>query len=273
MNKFFKGDCKYILCILFLVFIILFGISNRFSNETYIMQKDLPAKNYIKNLIKKENYIQKKVNNLNIYYTEKDFTYTDMILRVFDVYYPLISSDFDISITYQVDIILWPTKNDMACLLNMEEDEVPMGAYYAGVLNILSPDLWIESKAESDIKDIFLEEGPLVHELCHFALDKKLSGRYSLWFTEGIALYYEKKYINFEWRTDLKNAGKKITLDELRNSFEFLNEEVAYRRSYDIIQSIVDEKGEEALQSIIKEMTYNSFENAYKKVMKKSPVF
>ena len=274
MDKMLNTRCKYILCILFLIFIILFGLANKFSNKSYIMQKSLSGKKHIAYLIQNGQYNHRMGKYINLYYTQKDLAYTDMIVRALDVYYPMLTSDFNTDLLYQVDVILWPTRSDMASLLNMDEESVPMGAYYAGVLNILSPDLWIESTRESDIKDIFLEEGPVVHELCHFVLDKKLSGQYPLWFTEGVALYYEKKYINFEWRDDLKEASKKITLDELRNSFEFLNEEEAYRRSYEIIQTIVNENGEDALQNIISEMMYNnSFEKAYKKVIKKEPSF
>ena len=48
-----------------------------------------------------------------------------------------------------------------------------MGAYCNGILSVLSPDLWVDSDNEVVIRERFMEDGPVVHELTHLVLDKK----------------------------------------------------------------------------------------------------
>ena len=42
-------------------------------------------------------------------------------------------------------------------------------------------------------KDDFLERGPVVDEMIHFAVDDKTKGNCEQFLSEGIALYYERK--------------------------------------------------------------------------------
>lgn len=190
-----------------------------------------------------------KEGKYSILYFTKYSPYIDLILRVTDTYYPLIANDFQYSAQKKVELLLYDNEEKLSKALNVKT--IPMGAYYGGMIHILEPQLWTSETTESKITDDFLENGPIIHELIHFVIDEKMHGEYSLWFTEGVALYYEKKYTGFEWRKDLKEKSKTITLEQLEKKFVYLDSAIAYRKSYDIINELVKKIGESGLQSMI----------------------
>lgn len=197
-----------------------------------------------------------------------------MIQRVADSYFPAIQGDFQWDRKEKLDFILFHDKAAMAKVLHMEiaEDKeanttrrlqkeqriknktLPMGAYYENKILVLSPSLWTQESHDAMGLDEFLEKGPVVHEMVHFALDEKVSGTYPLWLTEGVALYYEKKYIGVEWRPDLEEECKDISMEDLGYRFRQLPAATAYRRSYELIADFVEKKGEQALQEYIEGM-------------------
>lgn len=185
----------------------------------------------------------------SIVYFTKNSPYIDLIIRVADTYYPLVTNDFQYTPNKKAEFLLYNDKQLLSKALNVKT--VPMGAYYGGIIHILEPQFWTDETTESKITDDFLENGPIIHELIHFVMDEKMHGDYSLWFTEGVALYYEKKYTGFEWRKDLKEKSKTITLEQLEKNFVYLDSATAYRKSYDIVNELVKKIGESGLQSVI----------------------
>lgn len=194
-----------------------------------------------------------------------------MIQRVADTYFPAIQGDFQWDRKEKLDFILFHDKAAMAKVLHMEIVEekessimqqerriknktLPMGAYYDNKILVLSPSLWTQASQDAMGLDEFLEKGPVVHEMVHFALDEKVAGTYPLWLTEGVALYYEKKYIGVEWRPDLEKECKDISMEDLEYRFRQLPAATAYRRAYELIANFVEKKGEQALQEYIEGM-------------------
>ncbi len=221
---------------------------------------------------KQNNFKVKSTYYSRIYYSPCDEDYIPTVMLTLDLYFPLLAKDFGIDSKNEkpVTVVVYPDFEMMASLLETNIKNVPMGVYHAGVINILSPRLWTNKISETDIKDRFLKEGPLVHELAHYFLDVKTNGNYPLWFTEGVALFYENKYTGFVWRNDLKESSKSIRLETLTKSFRKLDEGKAYRRSYDIINKIVEQSGEQNLQKIIEKMSEGkSFQSALHYVFKK----
>lgn len=212
--------------------------------------------------------------NAEIYYNPKNTEYKDMILRMVETYYPLIINDFKYKPAQKAKIILYSSKSEMAKSLKMTVKNVPMGAYYKGVLSILSPELWVESDSDVVIREKFMEDGPVVHELVHLVLDNVMEGKYPLWFTEGVALYYEYKYLNFQWRSDLSQSAQKITLEMLEKDFKSIDNGPSYRKSFEIIKYIVDTYSEAGLQRLISEMKNNAdFQSSYQKVFNSKPIW
>jgi hypothetical protein len=187
----------------------------------------------------------------DIYYTAADRDYVETVAQCLDFYAPLIYADFALDDRPSVSVVLYPSAQAMAKTLAVDAASPPMGLYSGGVIHVLSPSAWIVRGTESHVKERFVKEGPLLHELAHLATDIKTGGNYSVWLTEGVALYYENKYAAFEWRADLKEESAALSIGDLENNFRGLDEAKAYRRSFDIVNDYVAANSEQALQAAL----------------------
>jgi len=230
--------------------IVLFSILflNKFNCLFYKAERNILSKISIKEVSDYELFENK---NMKLYYTKNDIEYINLIKIIVDTYYPLLLKDFEIQCP-KPTFILYPDKSSFCNAVKVDKDNIPMGVFYGGVIHIISPMCWIDENNEANCKDIFLKQGPIIHELTHYLLDMKTNGNYDIWFTEGMALYYEYKYTGYEWQKNLKNEASKITLQQLKKDFYNLDEALAYRKSFDIINEMVENKGEKALQSVCK---------------------
>lgn len=139
-----------------------------------------------------------------------------------------------------------------------------MGMYNLGVIHVLSPKAYLseEQVAEKD----FEKGGPILHEYVHSIIDEKSGGNLELWLTEGIALYEEYAVDGVEWSPGYV-YGSYFTADELRKSFGSLEENQAYRQSFDIIKGLIDNYGKENLLTLLGELkSGNSMADAFRKV-------
>lgn len=176
----------------------------------------------------------------------------EMTMRAADLYYPLVAADFQWKRTEKPIFMLYHDKYQMKTALGLSEKApIPMGAYQGGRIAVLSPSVWAAGESGKRT-DAFLETGPVAHELVHFAMDDTVKGGYPTWLTEGVALYYEKKYTGFEWRPDLKDASGQLNPETLRHSFQELPVALAYRKSFDLVEGYVNAYGETALQNYIR---------------------
>lgn len=193
-------------------------------------------------------------------YYQKNPQEAQMILHMADTYYPWIAKDFDWNRADKLEFVLFHNEDAMKKALNIHGDrQVPMGAYYKGAASILSPSIWVQNGESWKQTEEFLENGPVVHEMIHFAIDEKAKGEYPHWFSEGVALYYEKKYTGYEWRTDLKDEAQVITMEQLYHEFETLDPSVSYRKSFDWVNGYVRKFGEEKLQELLASGKLNRF--------------
>ncbi len=206
-----------------------------------------------------------------VYYTEEDNQFVKMIQDCIDIYYPILCKDFDIDLARyekigKVNVILYSSEDSLRESLGMKKGEVPMGVYYGNTVHILSPRIWTGGKTYEEIREKFMREGPVVHELTHLVLDHKTMGNYPLWFTEGVALYYEYKHTGFEWRRDMKQQSKNICIEALHKEFHSLDERISYRRAFDLIHSLVKVQGEKKLQMLIERLSKGeAFPKAFEK--------
>jgi hypothetical protein len=109
------------------------------------------------------------------------------------------------------------------------------GAYVSGVIYVTNPGFW--------------EVEPLFHEMAHFALDKQTNGNHPRWFTEGVALYFEKTVKGFEWKEELGETD--VSSEDLTSRFAHLETGKAYRKAYVEIARYAGEYGENSLLSLI----------------------
>lgn len=175
-----------------------------------------------------------------------------MAMRAADLYYPLVAADFQWERQEKPIFVLYHDKKQMAQALGIrEEADIPMGAYKGGRIAILSPSVWASGESYAQL-EAFLEKGPIAHELIHFAMDDISEGIFPVWLTEGVALYYEKKYTGFEWRPDLKEESRSLSPQCLQNAGE-VPVPLFYRKSYELVADFVRVHKEEGLQQYIRE--------------------
>lgn len=247
MNK----NIGYLKEIFFTIFVLMLILYSNPKNKLYEIEKKI----IVNNINLNKDYLIDTSKYVNIYYDKKDEAYTLMIKMMVDTYYPLLLKDFKINQKPQLNIIIHSDKESLMEAINDNSKTVPMGVYYKGIIHILSPRCWTRNKNEIEIKDEFFKNGPVIHEMTHFVLDLKTNGNYEIWFTEGMALYYEYKYTGFEWEKNLKEAAEKISADELKNNFRNIDESLAYRKSFDIIKEIAEKNGESYLTKLCFELS------------------
>ncbi|MEY8321212.1 hypothetical protein AAK894_09045 [Lachnospiraceae bacterium 46-61] len=226
-------------CLLLLLLILFYGVTK--NNEQSILQKILFGE-----------YCQKTIEGIHskVYYkTEKE--YAELIQRQADTYYTMIAKDFKWDKKDKINFILFETKEDFISSL-FYRGSITMGVYYNGVIGILSPNLWEDQKQYWKKTDDFLEKGPVVHEMIHFVIDDKTKGNCEQFLSEGIALYYEKKYTGFS--IPVAKEEIQITKKELQQNFNQLDSSLAYWKSYEWVQEFVECYGESTLQKALQQM-------------------
>jgi len=200
----------------------------------------------------KNTYTCTKGYYANIYYGEECRPHSATIMRIVDAYYPYLARDFGIPQNTKAEIAIHYDKEAMYGAIGKDYGEKPpMGAYYKGNIHILSPGCWAD---EGELSERFLAEGPVIHELAHFMLDKKVSGNYEIWFSEGIALYMEYKYMAYEWQAD-KDSADNISFDEMPEYFKLSTQNLAYRLAFEQVKGLVDKYGEGALSDIYSQLS------------------
>ena len=187
---------------------------------------------------------------ITLYYNAKDKAYAEFTLNNLDFFFGLLIKDFNLPEESRAVCVLYPDSLSMQNALGIAYESPPMGVYYGGVVNLLSPTEWIGESGEARIKELFLKDGPMLHELSHLALDMKTRGNYPVWLTEGAALYYENKYTGFEWRKDLAAQSARLSPELLFENFKGIDESLAYRKAYDIVAEFSDKYGEGALLKV-----------------------
>ncbi|RKD32096.1 peptidase MA family metallohydrolase [Thermohalobacter berrensis] len=180
-------------------------------------------------------YKKLETKHFTIRYNDGNFETAKLTGEIAEKYYDEVCSMFDYHTTEKSDIIIYNDGKKLMENTRINKDIPPLGVYYGGVINILSPEHWIKDKENFAI--IYEKKGPVVHEFAHLIVDKITNGNYPMWLTEGIALYTEYKLTGFEWRRDLKNS-RDITIEQLNNNFYSINQSKAYRKSFVIVNKI-----------------------------------
>lgn len=139
-----------------------------------------------------------------------------------------------------VDIIVHDDRYFFHNLIGVSLDRPTYGAYLGGKINILYDDTEL-------IPNIF------VHELTHYVIDDLAKGNYPTWFTEGAALYMEYYLLGYEWGEEL-GCLSHISIADLHNRFDELDEYIAYRRSFEIVRDIIDRYGVEQFNQFLREL-------------------
>ena len=184
-----------------------------------------------------------------IKYTAVDSDQVAMVAKAAEAAYYPVTDILGYTIGKRAIIYIYPDHQEMKRTFGWAGDESTMGAYYSGVIQVLSPQKWLKNGERADA---FVHSGPITHEFTHLVLDYQTSGNYSRWFTEGLAQYVEYKVNHYEWITSTNRlTGNLYTLAELDEHFADLpNQALAYRESFAAVRFIADQFGEIKLRQI-----------------------
>ncbi|AOT70543.1 peptidase MA family metallohydrolase [Geosporobacter ferrireducens] len=204
-------------------------------------------------LFKTRDYQAIETENFVIRYDQEDQEVIDLVAEASEKHYEEMVDMFNYRPERKTVVILY---NDPAALMtnsNLGKGKPPMGVYYASTVQLLSPRLWVNE--HEDMREVFLNEGPMVHEFTHLLVDDMAKGNYPLWFTEGMALYQEYVQTGYEWGKDLRYPeDRPYTLQQLTEEFGNLDEMLAYKRSFEIVRDIIENHGFEGMKQVLESL-------------------
>lgn len=217
---------------------IIIGLFSFFIIKEHIQVSFYPlVRNYQKNKILNSlhDYKSIKTKNFTIYFKEEEQNIGEITGNIIEEHYEEVCSYFNHYPKGDTPIIIYDKEKDLINSIKLKKGiPAPLGVYYSGTINILSPNLWI---GKDNLVEEYKETTPVVHEFTHLIVDEKTNGNYPLWLTEGLALFMEEKTIGFEWKDGIGETSS-ITLKDLNNDFEHIETEKAYRKSLEIVNHL-----------------------------------
>jgi hypothetical protein len=189
-------------------------------------------------------------------YEPEDRDQAKLVLDTAEHFYRPVTGDFGVRPHAKIPIILYSSKEELNKSFGWETNETAMGVYWAGTIRVLDPTAWIGDTDPARIKAAFVSSGPMAHELTHLMVDYLTGGNYPRWFTEGVAQYEEYKLTGFEFKDSAASLKQPLySMKELTADFDDLsNQSLAYRESFLAVRYIVDNYGEGALYSLLKQL-------------------
>lgn len=127
-----------------------------------------------------------------------------------------------------------------------------LGAYYLGKLELLAPEVWRPDLEQEEALACYESEGPIVHELTHLLLDYQVLGQYPIWFSEGLAQYWEMRLRGYVWQeggTDWRNQPH--SLADLSCNFAALPEQIAYQEALSLVEFLYATAGDERMHNLV----------------------
>lgn len=195
-------------------------------------------------------YNKRSFYHSDVYYGNGSEDYIGLIGTNTDYFFSVYKKEFNMEKMDKVSIVLYPDEYALSDAIGVDySKKPPLGVYYAGIISLMSPETVFRGN-EAYIKDDFLKNGPIAHEIAHYFLDLKTKGNYEAWFSEGVALYYEYKYTGFEWRKDLEGASKNRDMLKMNREFKEMDQALAYRCAFEMVLNIADAHGDGALKEI-----------------------
>lgn len=108
----------------------------------------------------------------------EDETEGQLVAKIGEKYYEEVSSFHHYDHEKKIPIIIH-NREKMSQLTLLKRDNLPMGYYRAGVIQILSPSEWIGEG--EDVEEVFETEGPVIHEMSHFMFDQSQDADDETW--------------------------------------------------------------------------------------------
>lgn len=259
------GKYAFILALLCMAFFIQYPIamkSSAYKVLRYISKTQM--------IWQTNGWNQLEGNNFIVRYQAEDSNIAETVLKSAENSYGPVSKKFNYDMRGKILVVVYPTKDSLGRSFGWAADESAMGVYWAGVIRVLSPNVWVNEGDPAKVNEIFETQGPMAHELTHLMVDYVTGGNYTRWFTEGIAQYEENKLIGYRMEhNQITHPDELYSFSEMDRGFDNLTDQnLAYYESLEAIHYLVDRYGEESLGRIL---TYldrgHTMEESFRKVL------
>ncbi|HBQ28211.1 MAG TPA: hypothetical protein DD719_02110 [Desulfotomaculum sp.] len=185
-------------------------------------------------------------------FTAGDYKNAQMVLQAAEHFYQPICKDFNVSLRHKIPVILYPTPKELNASFGWTASESTMGAYWAGIIRVLSPQGWIYTNNYQEKEEIFISNGPMAHEITHLMVDYMVKGNIPRWLTEGIAQFEEKKLTGFRFDYPDFISQPLYPLAKMDRGFDQLPDQMlAYRQSLSLVEYLHQAYGPESLKKIL----------------------
>ncbi|MFZ5632307.1 MAG: peptidase MA family metallohydrolase [Bacillota bacterium] len=191
--------------------------------------------------------------HVRVKYQETDSNYAGMVLEAAEKFYRPVATKYGLKTGRKVTVVIYPTREELNASFGWPASESAMGVYWAGVIRVLSPASWVNGENPEEIKNTFINVGPMAHELTHLAVDYATRGNCPRWLTEGLAQLEEYRLTGFRF-DDLSAAGSGAfySLKEMDRGFDDLPDQaLAYREALSAVEYIDTVHGGDKLMKII----------------------
>ncbi|MDR3588079.1 MAG: peptidase MA family metallohydrolase [Negativicutes bacterium] len=187
--------------------------------------------------------------HFTVKYDRQDADVVQMVAQAAEKAYQPVTDALGYSPAGKTLILMYPNRQELNQAFGWSGDQSAMGVYWGGVIQILSPHVWLKDTSPEE----FIRTGPMVHEFTHLVFDHMTEGNYPRWFTEGLAQYVEYKVNDYEWRSPSNSLGGKLyTMAELDANFDALpDQSLAYRESLAAVRYIAEVYGDGKLRQVI----------------------
>jgi hypothetical protein len=210
-------------------------------------------------------YASKESEHFVIRFSKRD---TEVIHRVCDQaesQLALAADYFGYRPEQKILLTVYHDKDNLQKGLRLPSGGTTLGAYYAGTIGVLSPNVWGHEGGAA-------EKGLYLHELTHLIMADMAGGNYPLWFTEGMALYQEYLNTGFEWGKEYRFEELPYSIEELTGDFSRLDQFLAYKQSFLLVKALVEMEGRDRILKLFGVLDKNApFNTAFLQVFGYTP--
>ncbi|MFZ5646851.1 MAG: peptidase MA family metallohydrolase [Bacillota bacterium] len=191
--------------------------------------------------------------NVRVIYRREDAGYAPIVLEASEKFYRPVVEKYGLDYSEKVTVVVYPTREELNASFGWPASESAMGVYWAGVIRVLSPASWAEGDSMKEIRENFINAGPMAHELTHLAVDYATRGNCPRWFTEGLAQLEEYRLTGFRFSYQSgSDRNGFYSLKEMDGNFDDLADQaLAYREALSAVEYIDSVYGEEKLLEIV----------------------
>ncbi|MCR2044816.1 peptidase MA family metallohydrolase [Anaerosalibacter massiliensis] len=249
--------------IVFIILLLIITFKSFFIVSTYPSYKRIEKGRVLQRTNK---YYTLNGTHFSIRYKEADKNIAFITLNKLERHYEEICNKLDYFPKEKIPVIIYNNGEEFLKTIRLKTNSLPLGVYYSGTINILSPYNWVEDKY--DIEKVYEETGPHIHEFIHFIVDEKTNGNYPMWLTEGMALYMEREILGIDWELG-KEKSKSIGIEELNNDFDKIEVDISYRKSLETVDSLIDKYGLDKINLLLDDLGKgNNINTSVKKALK-----